>query len=220
LPSASVPITLAAQGRFSITIVVPCAGPTCSASRRAKIAVRPSSGTALIAVCDHALLPVIMRRKKKGTAAAPADIRRSVLAFTMTPCSAQMYAGSVAPTKLISVAFGNARPPTTPTPRLNSREYGGPRRQLCSESTTIPGTRGRARAMSADFGPPVARIAKGGPCPAQIADNAPRVTLSTGWPPSFGIGGRFPSESLAALLQIPHFSQRHFQFPDQRWRAA
>jgi hypothetical protein len=48
-------------------------------------------------------------------------------------------------------------------------------------------------------GPPVARIAKGGPCPAQIADNAPRLTLSTGWPPWFGSGGRFRSDWVAAF---------------------
>src|SRR5579871_3410645 len=53
--------------------------------------------------------------------------------------------------------------------------------------------------LSAGIGPPVARIAKGGPCPAQIADNAPRITLSTGWPPSFGSGGRFRSDWVAAF---------------------
>src|SRR5882757_6777983 len=37
------------------------------------------------------------------------------------------------------------------------------------------------------------------PCPVQIADNAPRLTLSTGWPPSFGLAGRFRSESVAAF---------------------
>lgn len=40
---------------------------------------------------------------------------------------------------------------------------------------------------------------KEGPCPVQIADNAPRLTLSTGWPHSFGSGGRFRSESVAAF---------------------
>jgi hypothetical protein len=49
--------------------------------------------------------------------------------------------------------------------------------------------------LSAGIGPPVARIVKGGPCPVQIADNAPRLTLSTGWPLSIGLGDRFPSES-------------------------
>ena len=35
--------------------------------------------------------------------------------------------------------------------------------------------------------------------PVQIADNAPWLTLSTGWPPSFGLGGRFRSESVVAF---------------------
>src|SRR5207244_4094780 len=42
-------------------------------------------------------------------------------------------------------------------------------------------------------------FAKGGPCPVQIADNATRFTLSTGWPPSIGIGGRFRSDWVAAF---------------------
>jgi hypothetical protein len=55
---------------------------------------------------------------------------------------------------------------------------------------------------------PSAGIAKGRPCLAQTADNGPQITLSTGWPPSIGIGGRFPSESLAALPRIPHRPRR------------
>src|SRR5712671_3601532 len=39
------------------------------------------------------------------------------------------------------------------------------------------------------------RIAKGGPCPAQTADNVPHFTPSTGWPLSVGIGGRIGSDS-------------------------
>src|SRR5882762_5639405 len=39
--------------------------------------------------------------------------------------------------------------------------------------------------------------------PVLIADNAPRLIPSTGWPPSFGLDGRFPSESVAALPRIP-----------------
>jgi hypothetical protein len=50
--------------------------------------------------------------------------------------------------------------------------------------------------LSAGIGPPL-RTAKEGPCPAQTADNAPRLTLSTGWPLSVGIGGRFASDSAA-----------------------
>jgi hypothetical protein len=46
---------------------------------------------------------------------------------------------------------------------------------------------------------PSAGIAKGRRCLAQIADNAPRLSLSTGWPPSIGIGGRFRSDWVAAL---------------------
>src|SRR6266516_7808781 len=42
-------------------------------------------------------------------------------------------------------------------------------------------------------------FAKGGPCPVQIADNGTRFTLSTGWPPSIGIGGRFRSDWVAAF---------------------
>src|SRR5258707_6395933 len=53
--------------------------------------------------------------------------------------------------------------------------------------------------LSAGIRPPIACTAKGGPCPVQMADNATRLTLSTGWPPSFGLGGRFRSESLAAF---------------------
>src|SRR5271163_2461870 len=64
--------------------------------------------------------------------------------------------------------------------------------------------------LSAGIGPPVARIAKGGPCPAQTADNAPCLTYQQGgrlrsdqvvafdrigWPLSVGIGGRIPSDS-------------------------
>ena len=40
---------------------------------------------------------------------------------------------------------------------------------------------------------------KEGPCPAQTADSAPRLTLSTGWPHCLGIGGRFRSEWVAAF---------------------
>jgi hypothetical protein len=40
---------------------------------------------------------------------------------------------------------------------------------------------------------------KKGPCPAQTADSAPRLTLSTGWPHCLGIGGRFRSEWVAAF---------------------
>src|SRR6266567_1360868 len=40
--------------------------------------------------------------------------------------------------------------------------------------------------------------------PAQTADNAPRSPLSTGWPRSLGLGGRLPSDSVAALPRIPH----------------
>src|ERR1700674_4183247 len=36
--------------------------------------------------------------------------------------------------------------------------------------------------------------------PDQTADNAPRITLSTGWPPSFGIGGRFAPDSAGESL--------------------
>ena len=39
----------------------------------------------------------------------------------------------------------------------------------------------------------------GGPCLAQIADNLPPFTLSTGWPPSIGIGGRLQSDWVAAF---------------------
>src|SRR5439155_4852384 len=42
-------------------------------------------------------------------------------------------------------------------------------------------------------------FAKGGPCPVQIADNGTCFTLSTGWPPSIGIGGRFRSDWVAAF---------------------
>src|SRR5438093_8760230 len=42
-------------------------------------------------------------------------------------------------------------------------------------------------------------FAKGGPCPVQIADNGTRFTLSKGWPPSIGIGGRFRSDWVAAF---------------------
>jgi hypothetical protein len=67
-----------------------------------------------------------------------------------------------------------------------------------------------------------AGIAKGRPCLAQIADNAPSLALSTGWPPSIGIGGRFrsdwvaaclgttgrfPSEAVAALPRIPQLER-------------
>jgi hypothetical protein len=40
---------------------------------------------------------------------------------------------------------------------------------------------------------------KEGPCPAQTADSAPHLTLSTGWPHRLGIGGRFRSEWVAAF---------------------
>jgi hypothetical protein len=46
---------------------------------------------------------------------------------------------------------------------------------------------------------PHLRTAKEGPCPAQTADSAPRLTLSTGRPPSFGFGGRFRSDWVAAF---------------------
>src|SRR4051812_43140232 len=61
--------------------------------------------------------------------------------------------------------------------------------------------------LSAGIRPPL-RFANGGPCPAQTADNAPRITPSTGWPPSVGLGGRFRSESLAAFRRNrwPHAS--------------
>src|SRR5215211_4744180 len=52
--------------------------------------------------------------------------------------------------------------------------------------------------LSAGIGPPLANR-KGGPCPAQTADNAPHITPSTGWPPSIGIGGRFRSDWVAAF---------------------
>jgi hypothetical protein len=41
---------------------------------------------------------------------------------------------------------------------------------------------------------------------AQTADNVPRIIPSTGWPPSFRLGGRFPW--VAALPQIPHIVRR------------
>src|SRR5437016_8549599 len=53
--------------------------------------------------------------------------------------------------------------------------------------------------LSAGIRPPIAWTAKGGPCPVQIADNLPHLTLSTGWPPSSGSGDRFRSESVAAF---------------------
>src|SRR6266851_4645590 len=64
--------------------------------------------------------------------------------------------------------------------------------------------------LSAGIRPPLANR-KGGPCPAQTADNAPRITPSTGvvafvrirWSLSIGLAGRFPSESVAALPRIP-----------------
>lgn len=61
--------------------------------------------------------------------------------------------------------------------------------------------------LSAGFRPPLANR-KGGPCPAQTADNAPRITPSTGWSLSIGLGGRFPSESVTALPRILEGSVR------------
>src|SRR5438552_3528223 len=53
--------------------------------------------------------------------------------------------------------------------------------------------------LSAGIGPPPAGSQRERPCPVQIADNGTRFTLSTGWPPSIGIGGRFRSDWVAAF---------------------
>ena len=64
-------------------------------------------------------------------------------------------------------------------------------------------------------GPPLANR-KGGPCPAQTADNAPRITPSTGWSLSIGLGGRFPSESVTALPRVPQYDPFGLPAPSPR----
>src|SRR5258707_10585674 len=53
--------------------------------------------------------------------------------------------------------------------------------------------------LSAGIGPPLLELQRERPCLAQTADNGPRFTPSTGWPPSIGIGGRFGSDWVAAF---------------------
>ena len=53
---------------------------------------------------------------------------------------------------------------------------------------------------------PLARIAKGGPCPLRLPAVFSASPYQHGWPPSIGIGGRSPSESVTAFPQIPHAS--------------
>src|SRR6266702_150547 len=66
--------------------------------------------------------------------------------------------------------------------------------------------------LSAGIGPPIASTAKGGTLPRSDCRQRPpshpinRVTafVRIAWPLSIGIGGRLPSESVAALPRIPH----------------
>ena len=54
--------------------------------------------------------------------------------------------------------------------------------------------------LSAGIGPPLA-ITPGRILPGQTAGNGPCITLSTGWPPSVGMGGRFALERAAAFAR-------------------
>src|SRR5713101_9485406 len=85
--------------------------------------------------------------------------------------------------------------------------------------------------LSAGIRPPLANR-KGGPCPAQTADNVPRLTLQNKvaafvrnqWPLSIGLGGRFPSESVsnrnAAGGSQNQLSQDQTRGTSQRLRSS
>src|SRR3954464_5181498 len=78
--------------------------------------------------------------------------------------------------------------------------------------------------LSAGIGPPIASTAKGGTLPRSDCRQRPpshpinRVAafVRIGWPLSIGIGGRLPSESVAALPRIPHghMSEAHITTKD------
>src|SRR5206468_6414880 len=69
--------------------------------------------------------------------------------------------------------------------------------------------------LSAGIGPPIASTAKGGTLPRSDCRQRPpshpinRVAafVRIGWPLSIGIGGRLPSESVAALPRIPQVAK-------------
>ncbi|MET4280093.1 MULTISPECIES: hypothetical protein [unclassified Bradyrhizobium] len=74
--------------------------------------------------------------------------------------------------------------------------------------------------LSAGIGPPIASTAKGGTLPRSDCRQRPpshpinRVAafVRIGWPLSIGIGGRLPSESMAALPRIPHEARVIFYY--------
>ena len=183
-PTAPFPVEIA---EAAIAVSVSRAGTVLLPQQRQRYAAPAQLGMNMI--------PVGLRLRMRRIVAC----RREQLAFQCRVVELDGYRPSDADHRCAPDVLCNRRSPDAQRSRDHSRTYAARVLQAQNFSyLTHRQSLGRHRSL------PLCANRKGRTLPAQIAGNVPRLTLSTGWPPSIGIGGRFPSESLAALPRNPH----------------